>query len=401
MGMAKQQQIMCDERKYGNDDSRVCKYCIGNKHLSQFVYENGDKMKCSFCGKNANCITIEDLSGEIMDAIALEYVDANECMGWEGGEYIGANTWDTYDLLNDLNDDMQLADNVLESICNNIYDITWCETDPYSLRSHKEHHYMWQSFCEMVKHRTRYVFFRMPKKHNYYDEKSPFLILDHIAEAADKLGLFEKVKKGTHFYRGRTHEEPNFFSKPSCLSSPPNNRAKANRMSAEGISVFYGADSEKTALSEISTDTLCFATVARFRSLRDLIVLDLTKIHKFSNPSLFDNELGKYREQIAFIRSLEKDLTKPIKGELGIDAIQYVPAQVVAEYFRYLHKVQGKSIDGIAYRSAEYNDGTCYALFFNQKQCLFDPQCAKIQQLEIVKRSYRKYKMTGSWEDYK
>jgi hypothetical protein len=38
-------------------------------------------------------------------------------------------------------------------------------------------------------------------------DESPFLILDHIAEAADKLGLFITMKEGVDYYRGRGHIE--------------------------------------------------------------------------------------------------------------------------------------------------------------------------------------------------
>ena len=379
------------------DQTMVCKYCIGNEHLSQFVYLNGSRIKCGFCGKIANCVTIESLCGEIIEAISFEYEDANGCMSWDKG-FVGATTWYTNELLYDLNEDMQLEEKVLDAVCKNVHDITWCQMNPYSLRRHKEHHYMWQSFCEMVKHRTRYVFFRMPERYNHDMEESPYLILDHIAEAADKLGLFKTIKAGEHFFRGRIHKETEYVSSPSRLSSPPDNKAKANRMSAEGISVFYGADNAETVLDEISTDALCFATVARFRSLCDFNILDLTAICKFSNPSLFDKEVGQYREQIAFLHALEEDLTKPIKGEHERNAIEYVPTQVIAEYFRYLHEVKGKPIDGIAYRSAENDTGTCYVLFINQYQCLPDPPYPDKQQLQIVKRSYRRFRLSGHWE---
>ena len=398
MGYSKNMAMECESRGYNTNQSLVCRYCIGNEHLSHFVLTNGERHKCSFCGRVANCLTIETLCGEIMEAINMEYEDANNCMGFDEGEYVGADTWYTYDLLNELNDDMQLERNVIDAVYSNLHDKTWCERDPYGLREHEEHHYLWEAFCDMVKYKMRYVFFRMPESSNWNKEEAPHKILDHIGKTVFELGLFKTIKKGTSFYRGRTHIGPDYFSKPDDLSSPPNINASANRMSAVGISVFYSADNTATVLDEIVNDSQHYASVAEFRCLRELIILDLTTIRDIEFPSLFDKKNGQYREQIAFLYELEKDLTRSIKTESCISEIEYVPTQVFAEYFRFLHQFEGKPVDGIAYRSTENNNGICYVLFFDQKQCLIDSTQPDQQQLIMIMDSVEHYKLHGHWE---
>ena len=163
------------------------------------------------------------------------------------------------------------------------------------------------------------------------------------------------------------HDENTKIEIAKDLCSPPHEKAKSNRMSAEGISIFYGAGNEKTAVAEIYNSEYRFATTAIFQNLYDIQVIDLTQILNIPYPSLFDKERRGYRESLAFLRALNNNLTRPI--EL-MESIEYVPAQIVAEYFRFLYTFHDKPIDGIIYQSSKVKNGICYALFFEQSQCL-------------------------------
>lgn len=366
MGWAKNQMMEQEARGYGSIDKSVCEDCVGDYALKQFVTDNGDEGICDYCNNEGVCIDVESLIGKIMDGVRFEYEEAVECMGVEEGEFIGADTWDTYDLLRDeLGADMELNDDLLDDIVQTVNDTTWCERDPYQLRESKEKSSMWNAFSQMVKTKTRYVFFRMPEK-DKYQEEAAFLILDYISDEIERLGLIKSLASGTRFFRGRMHDKKTKIEFAKDLSSPPHEKAKSNRMSAEGISIFYGADCEKAAIAEIYDSRYKFATTAVFQNLCDIQVIDLTQITNISFPSLFDEERRDYRESLDFLRELNDNLTKPIES---MESIEYIPAQIVAEYFRFLY-YQDKSIDGIIYRSSKVKDGVCYALFFDQKQCL-------------------------------
>lgn len=385
MGLAKRMMEEYESRGYGGSDKCVCSDCVGNEHLKQFILENGAEDKhCDFCDSAGVCADIEDLCGEIMEAMCFEYERAIGAMNWnnkEGG-YIGATTWDSYDLLAELNDNMLLEPGVLDEVSGMINHDAWCELDPYSLRASKEHKHMWQRFSQIVKHETRYVFFRMPERDNY-DEESDYLILDHINEAVYKLGLIEMLPKGTRFYRGRTHDKDVKLTETKDLCTPPSDYARANRMSAEGVPVFYGAANHATVLAEIN-DGKPYATVAEFVNLRELYILDLADKSKYAVPCLFDAERRHLREPAKFLNELNRDLTRNIED---MKAIEYIPAQVVAEYFRFLYEHEGRRIDGIAYNSSKCPEGTCFVLFFNQKQCLEDVN----QQLQINNSTLHNY----------
>ena len=357
-----------ESRGYGGSDKYVCADCVGNTYLKQFVLNNGtDDNSCDFCDNDGICVDIESLCGEIMAAVSYEYERAVDVMGWNNNEggYYGATTWDSYDLLVELNNEMLLEPGLLEEISDMINHDIWCEYDPYNLHTSNAYKYMWQRFSHMVKHKTRYVFFRMTKNNNYY-EQPDFLILDHIGDVVYKLGLIKRLPIGTCFYRGRTHDKDAELKETKDLCSPPFNYAKANRMSAEGISVFYGANNAAIALAEIS-DGKPYATVATFVNLRELNILDLADKDKYAVPSLFDAERRHLRESTKFLNELNRDLTRSIEE---MKVIEYIPAQVIAEYFRFLYEHNGKRIDGIAYSSSKDFGETCYVLFFDHKQCL-------------------------------
>lgn len=356
-----------EERGYGCIDKVVCENCVGDYALKQFITDNGNEGTCDYCNNEGVCIDVESLIGKIMDGIRFEYEEAVACMGVEKREFIGADTWDTYDLLYDeLGPDMELNDDLMDDIVQTVSDTTWCERDPYQLRESKERSSMWNSFSQMVKTRTRYVFFRMPEQ-DKYEEEAAFLILDHISDEIEKLGLIKSLASENKFYRGRMHYGNTKIEIAKDLCSPPHEKAKSNRMSAEGISIFYGAGNEKTAITEIYNSKYRFATTAIFQNLYNIQVIDLTQISNIPYPSLFDDESCGYRESLTFLRELNDNLTRPI--EL-MESLEYVPAQIVAEYFRFLYTYHDKSIDGIIYRSSKVKDGICYALFFDQSQCL-------------------------------
>ena len=382
MGHAKKMQMKYEERGYGESEKYVCGQCIGNEHLKSFVYNNGTEDEfCDFCENEDVCISIEDLCDEVMCAIEFEYERAIGPMGWDGAEggYIGATIWHIYDLLEELNAFMLLEPTVLNEIHNIVGDDTWCEIDPYSLRANEENKYMWQRFSEMVKHKTRYVFFRMPEYDNE-DEKSNYLILDNIGEAVDRLELIEVIPEGAYFYRGRTHLESVKFFEEKDLCPPASCLAPANRMSAEGVSIFYGANTASVALAEIKNGKKC-ATIAEFVNLRELKILNLADNYKFVIPCLFNKKQRGLREDVKFLNELNCDLTRKIED---MKTIEYIPVQVVAEYFRFLYEHNGERIDGIAYKSSKCEDGVCYALFFDNEQCIAgDKQELQIRSTEL------------------
>lgn len=372
MGYYKDKQAEYYERHYGRSDKLICENCIGDFFLKDFIHINGSEKECDYCSSVAVCIELEDLMQEIMDGIWTEHALAVDELGWDGeeGGYVGAYSYDTYDLVYEtLAPELKLDDANAERILDDIVAIMdqdiWCAVDPYGPDEDEgdENIFLWDSFSETVKWGMRYVFFRA------LDETPYYTVLDNVAELAVIFDLIETIPANYSFYRGRSHSAGKVFDKEIDFSSPPNNKAKANRMSAEGISVFYCGEDAYTAVQEIAVQGKA-ATYVAFHNLFDLHILDLTKIRAMCSISLFDKDNRKYRPVVKFLRSFSDDLMKDIDH---LESIEYVPSQIVAEYFKFIFKdSKGNKIDGIKYWSAKNRDcdGICYVIFADQNACL-------------------------------
>ena len=70
------------------------------------------------------------------------------------------------------------------------------------------------------------------------------------------------------------------------------------------------------------------------------------------------------------IRKFVEDLSRSIEKN-GHEHIEYVPTQVVTEYFRYKFKTdKSENIHGILYPSSRNIGGICCVLFCKQENCI-------------------------------
>jgi hypothetical protein len=142
-------------------------------------------------------------------------------------------------------------------------------------------------------------------------------------------------------------------------------------MSAAGISVFYGAYDMATARVEASASAPAgwALTGAAWQCSRPLQVLDLSELAAI--PSIF----GASREErgaLLFLAEFVKSITAPVVHD-GREHIDYVPTQVLTEYFRIGVKADGGSaIDGVVYPSARRRGGRSIVIFASQDD--LDPE---------------------------
>ena len=202
MGGAKNAMMENEDRLYGNSDKCVCSECVGNIFLKKFILNKGKNDKnCDFCARINVCVDIEKLCDEIMRVVRREYAQAVDELSWNGenDEYIG-ESFDTWELLDELNYDMELEDDVLTEVRNTINYDRWCKMNPHDHSASEEQKYMWGRFTKTLKHETRYVFFR---RHihdcNALDDETvdeaDYQILDHIGKAVTKLELLRIYPK--------------------------------------------------------------------------------------------------------------------------------------------------------------------------------------------------------------
>ena len=198
-------------------------------------------------------------------------------------------------------------------------------------------------------------------------------MLDAIGQLVRRLGLTRSIEVGTTLFRVRVAEKTINLAGPNDLGPPSRDNAKQpNRMSPAGIVMFYGATDRETAIAEtIEPERTVMegknVWVARFAVLRELRVLDLTDLPPI--PSIFDSQLRELKNGISFLHDFVDDLVEPIERD-GREHIEYVPTQIVTEYFRHrFWSSDGKRLDGILYRSSKREHSTACVLFVNGQNC--------------------------------
>jgi hypothetical protein len=224
---------------------------------------------------------------------------------------------------------------------------------------------LWDKFCYQVKHECRFVFYhqKLSKSHEY-----PWMILDEIGKYAHEFKMLKRLAPKAIFFRAHQSRHPIEHSAVR-LGPPPPKLASQSRMSPAGIPMFYGAESIRTAQSEImEVDKGSLMTFGKFETVRELQILDLSSDCEL--PSLFHPTRARMRPYAAFMNQFSNAVSLP----LNMPNIEYVPTQIIAEYFRHIFKSKdGGKLDGILYKSSKAK-GNCITLFCQNAECTIDPE---------------------------
>jgi len=132
-------------------------------------------------------------------------------------------------------------------------------------------------------------------------------------------------------------------------------------MNPAGISYLYMAKERQTALGEVLSGPPCRAAVAKFSLKADMLILDLTNLP--NPPSVFDTENYYTREAVLFLDAFVDTISTPTPKD-GREHVEYVPSQIVSEYFAQVFKCDKEhSVDGIGFPSAVVPNGRNLVLF--------------------------------------
>ena len=221
--------------------------------------------------------------------------------------------------------------------------------------------YGWQSFTRTVLHKTRYLFLSEPE--DELDASRPDYVsvpgmLDSLGRVVANLNLVTRLNPGTIFYRAREGSYTKFHE----VSVPPSGKASAGRMNPAGIPYLYVALDGETAKREIKSKSKK-VTLATFATKVPLRLLNLTNLPPL--PSLFELEKYKERHQLEFLSIFSREISKPVPGDCK-EHLEYIPTQIVSEFFRHRFFHEKQNLDGVLYRSSETN-GRNVALFVSDQ----------------------------------
>lgn len=360
------------------DEAYVCQTCLEYPGLDTFIQRNSESTSCSYCGSSSDSPIAAPLVAvieRIIDGISELYGQADDegvpYDGREGGYQLPV--YGSHEILNEVGLYIE-NDQLRRCVTDNLPDIVWSERDPFSLRQEDSLRYGWRDFCEAVKHDVRYLMFPPPDDDPNHDEITPSEMLDALGQVVNDIAPFDALTTIKAIFRARVHDIENLPITIAELGPAPRSvQIHANRMSAAGIGLFYGAFDVETAIAETVTgrDAGRYVTIGHFHA-DSAVVLDLTNLPPI--PSIFDDEDKRVRRAgLIFLHDFREAIAAPIQRD-GREHIEYVPSQIVTEYLRYRHELEdGGKLAGIVYPSARHSGGTCCVLFVQAEELVEQP----------------------------
>jgi len=343
----------------------VCPDHSEDDSLQQWVNDHAIASECDFCersGRGAIAADLGQFAQHVFRSLLLDYglVD-DEGIPYDGAEGgYQAPVLDTMDVL--IDEGLAIHDGLLQCLVGAWQGQAWMKRGEWWLTEDQALAYGWSHFREVVLTERRFWFHLAARDRHEPSAIPPGELLPSIGIAIEHARLTRPLLPGSRLFRAQTHHPDEHLEGAERLGSPPADNAASNRMSAAGISIFYGAQDPDTTIAEVrnaETDPQRSAiTIGVFEVLKGLRIVDLSAIPE--PPGLFHPD-AYARPALRFLRDFAEDLSRGVSRD-RLEHVDYVPTQVVAEWLRYEFAPDGRPIDGIAYRSAQ-TPGTCVAVF--------------------------------------
>ena len=346
----------------------ICHTCIGDQFMADEVRKQGVISLCSYCGETCEAITLEDLADRIHDVLQdhfeptpnypdepYEYYLEHEGEWERRGDPVDHVIAEVARL-----DEKPTGD--LTSLLSGWHSYRAVKgggEDPYGPEVMYEEREAvdlgfrrtWTEFRNEIQSRSR-----------FFSKGAEEMLADIFGDltalrASDNRPVIREISPNDQdhcFWRGRTGQssqelEAILKSPAQELGPPPSKSAKAGRMNAQGISVFYGAKEKPTCVSELRPPVGSTVVLGQFELMRPVTLLDLGALAEvYVNASYFDPEYSVRKSRAAFLRRFVRESSQPVMPD--DEALEYLPTQVVAEYLSHL---ANPCLDGMMYPSSQ------------------------------------------------
>lgn len=380
---------MCDEAP---EDTWVCSGCIKEPWLHQRITQTGEQHPCHYCGETEASVSLETIASLTESAILQHYErTADQPTEWESliGRYSKDGWGRQGDFITDVIENLLIASSALAQDVQALLEEKHSNIDRYHTGEECEfegesqyterldedtraYEQMWDHFVHSLKTESRYINTNVLTTLGdifsgivgMQEQDAPQIILS-AGPGTDVTGLYR-----ARYSSGQQSLEKMLLHPDRELGPPPHRLSGTNRMSARGISVFYGASSPDTAIAEIRPPVGSDVVSARFSLTRPLQLLNLPALtHLRPKGSELDPAYLKRRQQIAFLRQLSERIVVPVMP--GDEDFDYLPTQVIAEY---LADPEGLNLDGMLYpsvqRSGKYSPRHFNVVLFHRASCV-------------------------------
>lgn len=355
----------------------ICHKCISDTDLKKIVGTEGEVEDCCECGGGEeNAVSTERLGGIIEPVLRclyslgedrptisdesdkISYVQCGESLAEIVEEVLGQY----FECMDDVVSGVIAADEYWPPDGEEAY---WDHTSNYEKSLHFCGHGVgsWESTLFELKHSRRFF---SPSANTLFTQL--FSNLEKLRVLRGRFRSQYVVKTmpaGSILYRARicklevdlkgAWKDPLGFVGP-----PPQEKARAGRMNAEGVVVLYCAQDEETCLAEMRPAIGGELGLIELRTQEDLRILDFALLEKslVSDPlGYFDQNYFKELERRELLKRLHQLISQPVIPGHEAD---YLITQTMAEYLSHVHDAK---IDGISFSSAQRADGVNVVLF--------------------------------------
>ena len=359
------------------DTKFVCLECVNNTYL-QNEMKRSDVKVCHYCKQQQPCMTIEALADYVYTALKNHFmITSTEPEPWVSAmmndkEYNGDGWYrDGMDLSETIESllecDEELNDDIIATLSSRLYEISGFDEydeDPlFEATVNKS--IEWERKLYDLEHsiKSESRFFNRKVEETLDDI---FDGLEHLTTRKGDSVLIcagPESKQIHSLFRARVHSsseslQQTLSSPEKELGPPPANIASAGRMNARGISVFYGALDQHTAISEVRPHVGSYVVVGKFDLVKPLTLINLSALQEIvkSRAELLDPNTYRLEQQAIFLEQLSKKISKPIHPH-EIE-LEYITTQVIAEYL-------GQKVDGLVFKSAQHLDENFNVVLFH------------------------------------
>ena len=360
--------------------TRVCNNCGKDEILSEEIKEQGKHGICDHCGKPGEIMELEDLAERINDVIQehfqltpgypeepVELFQYKEGLWEQRGDQAEILIGDIAGV------DEQIAEELTSLLSGkHTYEAAKDGVEnPYGFEAMYEEReafdlgfqIAWGEFQREILFKSR--FFSVTAEH----------VLASIFEGLEALGThgnrsiiatIEPCDQEEYIWRGRTahstREIENIVKEPvKELGPPPSRSARAGRMNADGISVFYGALEKSTCISELRPPVGSSVVIGKFKVIRTVKLLDLGALaDAYVNTSYFDSKFLEHKSRAIFLKRLVREISRPVIPEE--ERVEYLATQAVAEF---LANKACPKLDGIIFPSPQTGGKGRNVVLFN------------------------------------
>lgn len=350
--------------------------CFENRLIREHIISVGDVGICHYSGIREETLPLKDILRFILDIVNSYFTDPADEAGWDrdldddgpvpgfvkmgSGYVVPVNKLHYYSTEELLEGECLYVNNstLYGDILQYMPEQYWVERDLYGLNDQEIKAFDWHEIMkkasDWVANGLSYRNLPVADRTRLYQLLNDFHLLDDITVKTEAIKLYRTVK----------YNNPLIKVNFSDLTSAPNQYAFANRMSFQGVSMFYGASSSECAQIESIGNDKSVYYVGEFKSLHLMNLLDLRRVRQ--RMSIFDIDSSRYHT-VCFLDMFAKEISRPINGN---KQHEYAPTQFLTDFIRnnfLLHLPNGQKahLDGILYDSSKVKEEFNAVLFFD------------------------------------